>query len=320
MEAEKKRSRSENPGLVPSLYSVRISESFDWKSECALTSNTMNITSFPSDTKRYLAVRCEEEFKLMIEAVELGDRRLELLYQGALEDGKTLLTIYSPALYFESKCAAEYYSSDEPFEVGSIPSDTLLLPEATEEMQDAFAESCTFQSADALKSEIYTEALKELKRAEFRLLGPADACRMGSVQSIKSISTDILFSKEMLRWLQDITGLELSLPSHPARIWRLEKGCYRMLNEEHGDRLPHGLDLCICFAENSLLSDNPDLGSIQYIDKESGEILVKLPAEPNSLFLAYRTEGASRFIRYIPKSSHLLSQIFWLTITYPVIE
>lgn len=313
---DKKRPRSDGTSLAPSLYPVRIDtviETLVWTD----LGTAEQAVRPPAMQDGYLGIRSQGQLKLFIEAVELGDQRLEPLYQGTLADDTMLVVLYSPALYIQGKGSIE--TTAIPHVSNDRVGEYLSLPVASEELQEAFSESCTFTHKNIVHKDTYERVLETLIHSEYTLLGPADACRMGSVTAVHGFDTDILYSPAMLAWLQSLTGLDLAAPTHPARLWRLDRASYRMLNEERGDRLPHGLDLCICFTTGNPCCVGEE-GAVQYIDKGTGEILVRLEPVGNSLHLAYRTEGAARFIRYIPKKSALESPIFWLTITYPVLE
>lgn len=287
-------------------------------------SGTGKCVSVLEQTESHILVRGTGNIKLHLEAVEKGDDRLELLFHGALSTGSYLLAMYSPNLRISSSDVFEYAPYNHKIPLSSCDAFNLIPEDQRTETVEEFSDSCILSRPEFCSNETYRDLLRVLGKAESSMMGPPDFCRLESLSGseiytfFSEIDTDglLFFNPTFICYLESITGLDLGRPSCHPRIVKLEAGSYMMLSEERGDREKEGLDFY--WVISPLGSENHSNGSIQYINKESGEVVATLDPIPNTMHLAYRSEGALRFIRYIPKSSQSSLPIYYVTITCPI--
>lgn len=283
-------------------------------------SNFGNIVKIPFQEQPSVLLEITSPTKVYLEAVEKGDDRLELVLSYSSQEKSVFKLQYSPFLYVESDAPIRIAScscpvQDKPVSFDILPGYLNAL-ENSEALQGSFNQTCTLTIDSFLELHQYELLKEQLQNETKTLMGPPDFCRIGLIDTnmLSSHFPDtMLYSQEFIAGLEKMTGLDLAPPIHQPRIWSLTSGDYMMLNDERGDRSPEGLDIYICFCSENT---NRELGAIQYISAESGEVVAKFEPKLNTLSMAYRSEGASRFIRYLPKSANLKGPIFHVTLTY----
>ncbi len=272
---------------------------------CVATSNVLP----QSSEKPFILVKAKAGTRFFLEAVEKGNENLELLL--TLNRDCSFVMLNSPAIHIESSEPIFYDFCDGR----RIDCETIRDLEV-QALSDEFSETSILSIENIFKTDYYKSLYERIALAGSIITGPPDFCRLGFVDS-SSLSPHIMFlwSADFIKKLESITGLDLALPLNQPRVLKLERGSYLLLNEDRGDRLVEGLDVLFCFCSDSMTGS--EHGSIRYISKEDGEVVATLCPAPNRMLLAYRSEGAMRFIRYIPKSSDATTA-YYVSLTYPI--
>lgn len=165
----------------------------------------------------------------------------------------------------------------------------------------------------------YTQELDDIDTDTLEIVYPMNVCRFywlkptieqPSLQSLIDFVQSIMF----IKYLRSITSLDLGGLVQPARLRVVKSDCYQILHDDFME--PKGLDLFICVHNEECERFAPEW---QYVTEEDGDVVASLPlGSVNTLYLAYRSDGCARFIRYISKQSTFSSTL--LTATYKVNE
>lgn len=278
------------------------------------------------DTHPFVAIPTESFVRVNILPVEKGNESIQRLhFTFDYSDHGYIVFRYSPNMYIERRPNSFFEDTSVTLKYAfvsfSIPVESSLFTptfiysctEKAKLLQEKFEDFPVMTIDNFCPAKTVVEIMGMLKESRESLVGPPDFCRF--TMCSPDIDLRFLYSDIFITYLKNITGLEIKAPAFRASTWKLEKGSYWMLNEDHGDRDKEGLDLILCFCETEPL--DPDLAAFHYINKEDGEVLAKIAPTNNSMSLAYRTEGAARFIRYIPKSSaDFHAPVYYICVTY----
>jgi hypothetical protein len=255
-----------------------------------------------------------------------------LLDRHAIPPGEHLRVLRSPLLYvilheggLSSTTACRLPAADEdgrPFDHSRFRPLTEAEKDASRE---AFLESSILHLDDYQRGSLKVdwEEEEEEQQQQWVMEGPPDFCRVRRLASLppsRNLS-DWVYGPRFVRLLEEVTGLDLGLPRRPVQVWSLSAGSYRLLpGGKNRDSQP-GLDLYLCLESSIDSSAEPseEWGEVLYVADATGEVVGRVSPRANRLSLAYRSAGASRFIRYIPREAEGFHAKL-LAITYPVRE
>lgn len=156
------------------------------------------------------------------------------------------------------------------------------------------------------------EELSNLPLKSWRQMGPFDYRRF-HIMDIPVLSTGVLGEimeylkgDEFLQWVQGFSGLAIK-GLQQLNFRRLQPGDYQIL---HGDyEEPLGLDIVVTLIDNPAGNDCDELaiaqegGNMIYLSE--GEQVASVLLRHSTMALAYRVEGCTRFMSYIPLNAPL---------------
>lgn len=249
------------------------------------------------------------------------DGQLErLLNRYAILPDYLVKILASPLLYIvlhEGDLASTTEDLLPPSDLGKYSLFKTLTEEEKAGLQEAFLEASIVHVDNYL-----TGPVIHGEDDEWAAEGPPDFSQIRRLlpSSPASLIQPEIHDPGFVKLLEQITGLDLALPQVPLQVWSLSAGSYRLLPGGKNRDTQHGLDLYLCLeSTESNDASTEEWGEVLYVADETGEVVGRVAPRAGRLSLAYRTEGASRFIRYIPKEAGDFDAKL-LVITYPVID